>query len=784
VKKIVANLAGGSIACLLILGIAACGGGDSPPSPSANITIKTLSNRADMISDGDAFVEIVLANGTSVADLAVDVDGKDVTAAFALRSNGRVLGVLSGLKNGTSTLTAQLKSTAKGAKLQITNSDRGDTIFSGPHLDPWICATVVAKVVPVVAPGSGQAATVTTRTSGLDSDPTDANCNAPPKFLYYYQPIATPTTCTLGIAPTANPCFVAFTSPSDPATRPADAAIADFTNDRGDKVKKIIRVENGTSDRGMYSIVTYFDPAQPWQPWAPQKGWNGKLMWKMGAATSGNRFQEPAGAAIFDVNALALGFMVAASQLTNHNDNNSEVLAAEGMMMVKEHIIDTYGEVRYTMSDGLSGGSMMQHNIATIMPGLLNGIQPQWSYPDAVSTWLETRDCGILSSFYLTPVGSAFVAANKDAIEGKPNAYCTAWVVSFITPQNPRNASNCAPLQFGPGGFGFPASIVYDPVLNPKGVRCSIHDMMVNIFGTAVDTDGNLKPKLPYDNAGVQYGLKALTTLAITAEQFVQLNETIGAYDSDLNWTGGNPAAPTVPAPRFRSPSTGLLPQIYTSGLLAGGKNLAQVPIIDLRPEFGPNIHMDWRSMSMRARLDAANGGGHANHVIRGAGAFDAGVIAQTFAMMNTWLTAIEADKSSATLEQKVITNKPANAKDGCFALAAPFTNNLANELSLADPACPIATGLNYVSPRQVAGGPRAEDVFKCQLKPFVATSADYGGVVFTAGQVARLQAVFTDGVCDWTKPGVGQTAETPVISFKGGPSGTVVPAAPSSKQF
>ena len=75
-------------------------------------------------------------------------------------------------------------------------------------------------------------------------------------------------------------------------------------------------------------------------------------------------------------------------------------------MMVREHIIETYGEIRYTMSDGGSGGSMMQTVPATVMPGLLNGLITTISYPDAVSTWIETKDCGLLNNHYGTPQGS------------------------------------------------------------------------------------------------------------------------------------------------------------------------------------------------------------------------------------------------------------------------------------------------------------------------------------------------------------------------------------------
>jgi hypothetical protein len=409
------------------------------------------------------------------------------------------------------------------------------------------------------------------------------------------------------------------------------------------------------------------------------------------------------------------------------------------------------------------------------MPGLLQGIQTGISYPDAVSTWIETRDCGLLGRFYQTTAGSSLTAAQREAIEGKPAGYCVSWVGSFITPQNPTLPNNC--------GSGFPAAIVYDPTNRPNGVRCSIHDMMVNIFGTTTDTDRNVKPKLPYDNSGVQYGLQALKSGAITAETFVQLNESLGAYDSDMNFTGGPAATPLVPAPRFRA-LPDVFPQIYQSGLLDKAVNLAKVAIIDLRPDLGANIHQPWRSSQKRARLDAANGN-HDNHVIRGsATSTGAALTAQAFKMTDRWLAAIEADKSALPLEKKVVANKPADVHDGCYANGGATAADLATELSITDAACPIAAPLKQTSPHIVAGGPLSEDIFKCQLKPFDATSADYGSVVFTTGQVARLRAVFTDGVCDWSKPGVGQTSQWVPTSFMDGPNGKAIPAAPASTTF
>ena len=49
---------------------------------------------------------------------------------------------------------------------------------------------------------------------------------------------------------------------------------------------------------------------------------------------------------------------------------------------------------------------------------------------------------------------------------------------------------------------------------------------------------------------------------------------------------------------------------------------------------------------------------------------------------------------------------------------------------------------------------PEANDIIKCQLKPV--DMADYK-VKLTAAETERLKKAFPGGVCDWTKPGVGQ---------------------------
>src|ERR1700730_16019611 len=73
---------------------------------SAQVSIKVLSNRADLISGGDALVEVALPSTLSVnpvhipALLKATVAGAPLPAGtLALRSDGRIYGLLTGLKN-------------------------------------------------------------------------------------------------------------------------------------------------------------------------------------------------------------------------------------------------------------------------------------------------------------------------------------------------------------------------------------------------------------------------------------------------------------------------------------------------------------------------------------------------------------------------------------------------------------------------------------------------------------------------------------------------------------
>jgi hypothetical protein len=211
-------------------------GGKTPPGSDAGVPvadaataelpvqIKTLSNRADMISGGDALVELVLPVGTTADHLHVTLGSADISSAFAARAGGRILGLVTGLADGVNTLTADLGGADPGT-LTITNHKIGGPVISGAQVTPFVCATPQAQAEAGTTPASNQ--------SGLTTVATDAQCNIKTEIRLYYR--STAANCQAALpdpnAPTpapANPCFKTY----DPSA-PAPADLATTTTDAG-----------------------------------------------------------------------------------------------------------------------------------------------------------------------------------------------------------------------------------------------------------------------------------------------------------------------------------------------------------------------------------------------------------------------------------------------------------------------------------------------------------------------------------------------------------------------
>jgi hypothetical protein len=711
--------------------------------------------------------------------------GADVTGAFAVRENGRFMGHLDGLLVGDNQVLAFVDPAASGrrprAQITITNYKIGGPVFSGAQLQPWVCARPTATPVVVTVPGTTLTATVNSRASGLADGPIidpafvaeNGECNATTQRTFFYQPKAREGgTCVFSNAG-ANRCF----EPFDPAAV-KDEDIANFTNDRGDTVKSIIVLERGTVDRAMYQLVTFYDPRQAIAPWAPQRGWNGKLLWRWARAPRSADSRRPRARASSMTRRCA---RVHGGLVVLHRPRHE----LQRHVRRRSHGDDQGAHRRELRADPLHDRrrllGRLDHAAQHLggLPGLLNAIQPNCSYPDTQSTFIEIADCGVLQNrYYTTPNGSALTLAQRAAINGHLNTgFCNAWITSFLNAANPSVNGNC--------GSGWPAALTYSTTSSPprgNGVRCTGADHDAGMVGTFVDTDGNTKANQPTDNEGIQYGLKALRDGVITAEQFVQLNEGVGGYTADLTWTGNSSAGLIIPAPRQKARED-VLRTYYSGGLVSDGRQLAKLPIIDLRGDQAPNgdIHMNWRAWAVRDRLDTQYGN-HDNQLIwaytgnGGAGTPGAALVLRSFLTLDQWLTSIENDPSTLPIDLKVRANKPADAHDMC--LTNTGGTEPLNDVGLGTAACPVKF---QGSPRQVAGGPLAENVFKCSVKPLNFSDPAYGGVVFTADQQARLAAAFPTGVCDWTKLGVGQVPEVPFTTFKDGPGGKPLGNAPVS---
>lgn len=710
-----------------------------PASASVVPKVRVLSSDARLVSGGNALVRVI---GLQPMGLRVLVGSRDVTGAFAPRADGRILGVVDRLPVGASTITARGRTSPRGpnrtATLRVVNHPKGGPVFSGAQIQPWLCGTPAA---------------------GLGA-PVDDSCNAPTKFTYRYKSSST-----------------GEFEPYDPANPPSDVALT--TTDTGAEVPYIMRTERGTMNRGIYELSVLADPAQQWEPWASQRGWNRKLVWNFGGGTGGMHSQGKPGNTLSD-GPLARGFMVADSGLTVHSQNAQNVVGAETIAMVKEHIAETYGPIRYTIGQGCSGGGLQQHVIAATYPGLLDGLLPACSFPDIWTTAIEVADCFMLAHYFneVSPHLWA-VVQQRAVVEGHDTpASCLAWNATFGPRIDPKDPANC----------GLPAKQVYHPETNPTGARCGLNDYQAAIWGPRPEhVWGEVEKRVgfgfakrPIGNVGAQYGLRAFNDGLITAEQFVDLNEKVGGIDIDGDFQAERTEA-----------DPGVSATAYRTGQITNGRELARVPIIDLRGHDNDEIHTTVYSYITRERLKAANGTA-ANQAIWlspiplvGDPAWACGGIGvagtvelpvgtscseETSALlvMDRWLAAIEADDSGQPLERKVIANRPRQAVDSCWIAGRQVT-----DMSLCEPAFGY-----FGTPRMVAGQPLTNDIIQCALKPL---DADDYAQPLTAAQLARLEKVYPSGVCDYRKPGVDQQPPAgPWFDFSDGPGGRPMTPTPA----
>ncbi|MDQ2875460.1 MAG: DUF6351 family protein [Actinomycetota bacterium] len=683
----------------------------APAARFGHLALVSVSNpRPELVSGGEVLIRVRVPRGTRASGVRVTADGTNVSRSFQAQPDGSLLGLVTGLRVGRNVLVASARNQV--AALTVTDHAITGPVFSGKQQLPFFCETTAFGLAAATMP----------------------DCSAPAVVSYDYFN-------TTG----------AFVPLADPASRPADLATATV---HGTTVPFIVRVETGTIDRAVYQTAALYDGHSP-TPLRPDTSWNGKLVYTFGGGCDAGFHQGTATGGVLNNLFLGQGYAVASSTLNVLDTNCSTIISAEAAMMVKEHFIDAYGPVKFTIGWGLSGGAIQQYEIADSYPGIVNGIIPGISFPDPLTTGGPVTDCRLLDQFF-AGAGSAFTPAEQKAIAGY-NDYttCKSWDVTFSSRATATGSCNAA----------IPLADRWNAITNPHGVICNSNEQIVNQVGVDAKTGF---PNSALDNTGVQYGLAALKSGAITPAQFAVLNAAIGGLD----FTG-------APSATRSDASLQALNAIYADDLYNGvTQGLRTTPVIDARDDLdaaglGSDIHTtDW-SFIMRARLRQFNGTDASQVIIESlpTAAEQAAANQYELSEMDAWLTNIDSDHSGQSLRQKVAGDKPAGLSDGCYLSAT----NLVHQ-TLTDPgtgpcsaAYPVAS-----NPRMVAGEGLTMTALKCNLQPL--NFASYP-VSFTAAEKTQLEQAFPSGACDYSKAGVGfRKPIAPWLSYGDSPTSVTGP--------
>jgi hypothetical protein len=654
------------------------------------LELKVLSGRPDMVSGGSALVEV---SGRSPDSLKVRLDHQAIPNGFRpARTAGTLVGRVEGLNPGANLL--EISGGHGTQKIVLINHPIGGPVFSGPHQQPFVCQAEF---------------------SGLEKA-VDADCNAPTRVEYFYRSIRKLTPEEAKRQPRGGELGPGYLPLNPSAEMPPDVAMTTTTD--GTRLKFIVRVETGTINRGVYRIAFLHQPGQPLpDPWTSTPGWNGRLVYSFGGGC-GTGFRQGQGPVALDIGAVGLGYAAAGSTLDVYGTNANDVINAETLMMVKEYFVKNFGVPVHTIGTGGSGGSIQQYLIAQNYPGLLDGIIPGSSFADHTSVAEPILDCALIGRV-ASAMKTGLTPDQRLAVSGYGSwGLCES-----------RNGGAPNWMRAAACDRSMPKDKVYDPVTNPKGVRCSLQDNEANIYGR--DPKTGAAPQI-FDNVGVQYGLRAFNDGKISAEQFLELNEIIGGFDADGNLgparSSGDPRALRI---------------AYETGRIdTGGGGLGSVPIIDFRrySDLAGDVHDRMRSAQVRLRLEHANGSA-ANQVllVNPARGFNA------VRLMDQWLDRIAADKSAGPVLQRIARNKPQDLVDACWG---------PNEEKITDSKRCDELYPPFQDPRLVAGEPLIGQSEKCALKPL--DPKDYRQPL-TETQFAWLKNIFPQGVCDYSRPGAGE---------------------------
>ncbi|WP_281784213.1 DUF6351 family protein [Sinimarinibacterium flocculans] len=731
----------------------------TPVLAAGEFELVTLSTLPDAVTGGDVLLAL---RGLAADDrFRVRRNGEDVSAAFGRDDSGHLRGLVTGLVEGANAIEAVVEGAAgvRRAALEVRNHPRSGPVISGPHQTPFVCRTVDA---------------------GL-GEPVDANCSIETQYRWYYRSITSQG-------------FEELTDPYAPY--PGDVIMTETKDGRA--VPFVVRLETSTINRGIARMAVLDDPAArgPDASFEPAL-WNRQVYYVFGESC-GVGYQQGRSDPNIVLGALALtefsadnllvnlvgiadrlgkGDLIVHNTLSAFGNHCNPMISLETTMMTKEHIIERYGPVRFLIGTNGSGAALQQYNAANNAPGLISAAMPTASFADILTTAMTVADCGLLQNYYenspldWSQAKQAAVNGHNLLVGNQLNAICASWVDAFLDLLNPEVGCGPVPAEDRYRGPDHPDGPKLD------GVRCTVQDANVNIFGRDPATG---YARRPLDNTGVQYGLEALLDGTISAEEFLDLNRNVGGFSVDGR----------VVADRMRMDED-MARIAYRIGGVIGRGRLAETPVLDHAPYLDlipvANIHEAVRPFIIRARLEKQSGQTVTQGIWRG-------VVTQAdgYPVMEQWLEALEPLRPAYGGDHvaAVQAAKPVLAGDYCTfgtiggrlelpdAILLPlglaqlpllptieplheqvpgFDVDVPLRVNVPEDFGPEGRGIGICSlalpvtrtPRMVAGMPFTDDIIRCQLRSI--DPDDYGGRL-DSGQLAELQAIYPEGVCDFDR--------------------------------
>ncbi|MCZ6784973.1 MAG: DUF6351 family protein [Proteobacteria bacterium] len=771
-------------------------------------SIEILSGAPDQVSGGDALVQVGFPGKDIKVDAVLLLNGEDVTGSIAPDGEDLV-GVVEGFTLGDNLL--QLKPSAASAvvmaELVARNHPDSGPIFSGPQQQPFVCTTARADLGQPLVDNQDEIGIPVAQEDENGNYPSDGRGypTAGAEIVGWSQDCAGETRLDY-LYRTTGGSFQPLAGPGGPL--PSDIAMT--TTLDGQTVPYIVRWERGTNNRFIYSVAM-LAPTSETDPSVPDDSlWNGRLVFSLqgGVAIGRTQGSTSTSARLPDAQ-LRLGYAVVNSTGLRTNTHYNLQLGGETALMLKEHFIEDHGVPLYTVGVGGSGGAIQQYVYAQNHPGLIDAAVPIYSYSDMITQTIHVGDCELLEYYFdatdrFNPKWQDVL--NRRAIEGLNASrspinmssgeegqwnllYFLYSLLGFSAPV-PESPPTPAITECRRAGVGLPPREVNPTnedvsdldklAQGTAGVEWTHAGDLVNIYG--VDETGFART--PWGNAGVQYGLQALTGGMITPAEFLDLNAQVGSWKPSEDtapegfpfvggfdpfnfdpWSARNinlsPDGGVTPAPR-RSGDLAAINAAYDSGMRFDGD--IDIPVIDWRHylEEELDMHHSHQSFATRRRFELGRGNAD-NQVIwfvdaRPFAAFDP--TPEAFEVIDEWMANLRANP-----ELGVAGNRPPGAVDRCLAtdgteIAAG--DDVWNGILDTNPAGTCTQQFQiHRTTRIVAGGPIEGGIFQCGFKSVdqAISDGDYGPWSPTAAERARLTEIFPAGVCDWSQPDAGRPA-------------------------